>query len=87
MQAYVDPCTLTNCCKPNNTTHTPIHSKFADYGGHAAGGYRHAYLTAAAAIGASPGDADEFCRRFVRTYREFLKKASKATGADDVTRC
>ncbi len=50
---------------------------FADYGCHC-GDSPHAYVTAAAALGAGPADAEDFCGRFVKAYREFEKKAAAA---------
>jgi O-phospho-L-seryl-tRNASec:L-selenocysteinyl-tRNA synthase len=50
---------------------------FPDYGGHAAGGYPHTFVTAAAALGTRAADADEFCLRFVKAYREFERQAAR----------
>jgi len=48
--------------------------RFDDYGSHCDGGYPHVYLTAAAAVGTTEGEVDEFCARLVKAYREFKKK-------------
>ncbi|KAI8474694.1 MAG: selenocysteine synthase [Monoraphidium minutum] len=54
--------------------------EFEDYGSHCAGGYPHAYLTAAAAVGGTEGEVDEFCVRLARAYREFGRKAARRRG-------
>lgn len=55
--------------------------RFDDYGSHCAGGYPHAYLTAAAAVGTSRGEVDEFCVRLVKAYWEFRKKTAQLAGS------
>ena len=47
--------------------------EFTGYGAHH-DHYPHAYLTAAAAIGSTSQEAEEFSIRLVETYREFEKK-------------
>lgn len=49
---------------------------FANYGAHQ-DAYPHVYLTAAAALGGSTREADEFCRRFCETIKEVVVKAAK----------
>jgi hypothetical protein len=43
---------------------------FVGYGSHT-NAYPHTYLTAAAAIGTRPSEAEDFARRLIKSYREF----------------
>ncbi|GFH15598.1 sep-tRNA:Sec-tRNA synthase, partial [Haematococcus lacustris] len=49
---------------------------FQNYGAHH-DTYPHTYLTAAAAIGGSRREVDEFCARLLRCYKEMSRKSSK----------
>jgi hypothetical protein len=49
---------------------------FGSYGAHCAASYPHKYLTAAAALGTTCEDVDEFCVRLLRCFQEYKRKST-----------